>query len=57
MKNKKVLYWLITAVAGTVIGYVVREYLDDRKKLKEELDTEKKVDPEKVIYNDENIEL
>ena len=57
MKNKKVLYWLITAVAGTVIGYVVREYLEDRKKLKKELDTEKKVDPEKVIYNDENIEL
>lgn len=57
MKDKKVLYWLITAVAGTVIGYVVREYLDDRKKLKDELDTEKKVDPEKVIYNDENIEL
>ena len=57
MKDKKVLYWLITAVACTVIGYVVREYLDDRKKLKEELDSEKKVDPEKVIYNDENIEL
>jgi len=57
MKDKKALYWLFTVVAGSIIGYVVREYLDDRKKLKEELETEKTVNPEKVIYNDENIEL
>ena len=57
MKDKKVLYWLVTAVAGTIIGYVVREYLDDRKKVKKELEAEKTVNPEKVIYNDENIEL
>jgi len=58
MKEKKALYWLITVVAGTVIGYAVREYLDDRKKLKDDLDKDKPdVDPEKIVYNDENIEL
>ncbi len=58
MKDKKALYWLITVVAGSVIGYAVRQYLDDRKKLQEDLDKEKpNVDPEKIVYNDENIEL
>ena len=58
MKDKKVLYWLFTVVAGSVIGYVVREYLDEKKKLKQDSEAIKpKIDPEQLIYNDENIEL
>jgi len=57
MKDKKVLCWHLAAVAGTVIGYVVNLYLDDSTKVENELEADKSVNPEKVIYNDENIEL
>lgn len=55
MKNKQLLSFILVTIGGAVLGYIVKEKLDDLKKK----DTELKpaVDPALKVYTDDNIEL
>lgn len=55
MKNKQLLSWILITVGGAVLGYIVREKLDDLKK--KDTDQKPTVDPALKVYTDDNIEL
>jgi len=55
MKNKQLLSWVLLTIGGAVLGYIVKEKLDDLKQ--KDTGTKPEVDPALKIYSDENIEL
>jgi hypothetical protein len=55
MKNKQLLSFILVTIGGAVLGYIVKEKLDDLKK--KDTDQKPAVDPALKVYTDDNIEL